>query len=146
MPTSQSDTEHDTNEEYASADVVVDLIEKRRNYGAYTIFIVTFVCLGSASYGYAGSIIATTLGQPSFVEYMHLDTATNANALISVMVSLYYVGGIGGAFSHAWISNKYGRKASIIVGNTIILVSGALTTGAVNSTMFIVFRFTTGWG
>ena len=130
----------------APAAVGGDLIEKRRAYGPYTVFIVVFMCLGSATYGYAGSVIATTLGQPSFVKYMGLDTATNAKALTSAMVSLYYVGGIGGAFCHAWISNAYGRKASIIVGNIIVLVSGALTTGAVNPAMFIIFRSTTGWG
>ena len=123
-----------------------DLIERRHAYKAYTVFIVLFMCLGSASYGYAGSIISTTLGQPSFLAYMGLETAPNANALTSAMVSLYYVGGVGGAICHGWVSNAYGRKTSIIVANIIVLISGALCTGAVNPAMFIVFRFTIGWG
>ncbi|KAK0973525.1 hypothetical protein LTR54_017332 [Friedmanniomyces endolithicus] len=130
----------------ATLDSNADLIEKRRGYRPYTVFIVCFMCLGSASFGYAASIIATTLGQPSFVEYMALGTASNAHALISAMVSLFYVGGIAGAVCHGWISNAYGRKRSIIVGNIIILIAGALTTAAVNPAMFIVFRFVTGWG
>jgi len=69
-----------------------------------------------------------------------------ANTLISLMILLFYVGGIGGSLCHSWIANTYGRKPSIIVANIIILISGALTTGAVNPSMFIVFRFTTGWG
>ncbi len=129
----------------ASGAADADLLEKRRAYGAYTVYIILFMCLGSASFGYAASIIATTLGQPSFAIYMGL-TATNEKTLISLMVSLFYVGGIGGAFCHSWIANAYGRKPSIIVANIIILISGALTTGAVNPSMFIVFRFTTGWG
>ncbi|KAF7198575.1 Sugar transporter STL1 [Pseudocercospora fuligena] len=44
------------------------------------LLIVTFVALGSCTYGYSSSIIATTLGQPTFIAYFDLDPANRSNA------------------------------------------------------------------
>lgn len=77
---------------------------------------------------------------------MGLDTASNADSLIGAMVALYYAGGVAGSFCHGWMSNRYGRKASVSAGMVFVLLSGALLTGSVNPAMFIVFRFFSGWG
>lgn len=108
--------------------------------------MIVGVAWGSAAYGYAGSIIATTLGQPSFYAYMGLDTAPNAAALIGTMNGLFYAGGFIGAIGIGKVSDRYGRKFSLALGAGIILVSNALLAGSVNMTMFIIFRFFQGLG
>lgn len=130
----------------AGSDGGSDVEHGRRHFTAYSIYCIFFMGLGSMSYGYPAAIIGTTLGQPSFLSYMGLDTATNATQLIGAITALQYAGGIVGAFVHGWLSNAYGRKASILFGALMVLISGALLTGSVNVAMFIVFRFFNGWG
>lgn len=108
--------------------------------------MIVGVAWGSAAYGYAGSIIATTLGQPSFYAYMGLDTAPNAAALIGTMNGLFYAGGFIGAIGIGKVSDRYGRKFSLALGAGITLISNALLAGSVNMTMFIIFRFFQGLG
>lgn len=124
----------------------LDNFGKKQHVNTYSLFVILFITLSSAAYGYAGSIIATTLTQPSFIEHMKLDTAPNANSLIGAMNTLFYAGGIVGSFSAGWCSNKYGRKASVALGNAMLIFSGALLTASVNPAMFIVFRFFSGFG
>ncbi|OQU99467.1 hypothetical protein CLAIMM_05097 [Cladophialophora immunda] len=119
---------------------------QRRPYTLKTVFLIIGVSWGSAAYGYAGSIIATTLGQPSFLEYMGLLTAPNAADLIGAMNGLFYAGGFVGAMCIGKISDRYGRKFSITLGAIVILISNALLAGSVNPPMFIVFRFFQGLG
>jgi MFS family permease len=77
---------------------------------------------------------------------MGLDTASNASALEGAASSLFYAGGFLGAFFGNWVSDRFGRKVSIGVGNVLILLSAGLTAGSVNMAMFIIFRFVSGWG
>ena len=118
----------------------------RRPYTWKVVFMIIGVAWGSASYGYAGSIIATTLGQPSFYAYMGLDSAPNAAALIGTMNGLFYAGGFIGATGIGKVSDRYGRKFSLALGAGITLISNALLAGSVNTTMFIIFRFFQGIG
>jgi MFS family permease len=118
----------------------------KRPYKLSSIFHIIGTCWGSASYGYTASIIGTTLGQPSFITYMKLDTAPNATELIGAMNALFYVGGIFGTVLSAWLANRFGRKKVIIGGALLILIANALQAGSVNIYMFIVFRFLAGAG
>lgn len=118
----------------------------RRHYKWSTVFHVIGISWGAAAQGYGASIIGTTLGQPSFLEYMGLDTASNASQLIGAMNSLFYIGGLFGAFAAGYFSDVYGRKAVIMGGSALILVATALTAGSVNIAMFMVFRFFVGMG
>jgi len=101
---------------------------------------------GAAVFGYGGSIIGTTLGQPSFLEYMGLDTNPHADQLFGAMNSLFYIGGLFGGFMAGYLSDIYGRKRVVLGGAALALVSQALTAGSVNIAMFIVFRFFVGVG
>lgn len=51
------------------------------------------ISLGQVAFGYPSSIIGTTLGQPAFLEYMGLVTATglapNANGLIGATSGVF---------------------------------------------------------
>ncbi|KAF5575469.1 major facilitator superfamily transporter [Fusarium pseudocircinatum] len=85
--------------------------------------IVIFVALGSLSYGYASSIIATTLG------------AING---------LFQAGGFLGTLSCYAIADAFGRRKAILVAALISTIGGALQAGSVNIGMFIAMRFLTG--
>ena len=101
---------------------------------------------GSLTYGYSNSIIATTLGQPSFNAYFKLDTRKDASQLIGAMNGLFQAGGLLGTLACVWAADKYGRRMSLFINAIITLVGGALQAGSVHVAMFIVFRFVTGWG
>ncbi|KIW23450.1 uncharacterized protein PV07_11644 [Cladophialophora immunda] len=120
-------------------------LERKRHFKAYTVFICIFMSFGSLGFGMAAAVIATLLGQPTFVSAMQLD-GPHAQSLEGCMNSLFYVGGIFGSFNHGWMANRFGRKLSITFGAVMLLVSQALLTGSVHPAMFIVFRFFSGWG
>jgi MFS family permease len=112
----------------------------------YTVFIVLFMAMGSVTFGFSAANIGITLGQPSFIHYMGLDTAKNVAALTGGMNGAFYGGGVFGACFQGWIGNRYGRKMSITVGCLFVFFSGAILTASMNVAMFIAFRFFNGWG
>lgn len=123
-----------------------DGFNKKQHVNTYTAVVILFITLSSAAYGYAGSVIATTLTQPSFTTHMKLDTAPNSEAMIGAMNALFYTGGVIGSFFAGWSSKRFGRKFSTGLGNVLLIISGALMTASVNPAMFIVFRFVSGFG
>ena len=123
-----------------------DQFNKKQHVNVYTAVVVFFITLSSAAYGYAGSVIATTLTQPSFVAHFKLDTAPNAESITGAMNALFYTGGVFGSFFAGWSSKQFGRKFSTGFGNGLLIISGALMTASVNPAMFIAFRFFSGFG
>jgi MFS family permease len=114
---------------------------------------VLALCLGSLTYGYAFSIISTTLGQPNWYAYFDLTTdPTEAakyaytNRITGACSGLFSVGGMIGALLLGWMSDARGRKMSLVVATVISLVGGALQAGSVHIAMFLVARFVTGVG
>lgn len=59
-----------------------------------TIFHIIGISWGTTAPGYGASIIGITIGQPSFLYYMGLDSASNASELIGTMNSLFYIRGL----------------------------------------------------
>ncbi|KAH9211041.1 general substrate transporter, partial [Leptodontidium sp. 2 PMI_412] len=112
----------------------------------YTVIVSVAACCGSISFGYANSIISTTLAQPSFLEYMGLNTAHNATELLSATNGLYYAGACLGALAGPYISDQWGRKWGLAFASVILIISAAFMAGSVNIAMFLVFRFWSGFG
>lgn len=109
-------------------------------------FIVLFVALGSLTYGYCSSIIATTLGQPTFISYFDLDTRSNATQLIGAINGLYQAGGLFGSLSMIKFPDWIGRRKSLLLYSIITLIGGALQAGSVHIGMFLAMRLITGFG
>ncbi|KAJ5780591.1 hypothetical protein N7457_005751 [Penicillium paradoxum] len=130
----------------ADCNVSHDIFRGQNHVNAYSVFVIVFITLSSAAYGYAAANIATTLTQPSFQNYMGLLTNPNASAITGTINGIYQAGAVFGALLAGWMSDRFGRKVTAAVGNAVILVSGALLTGSVNPAMFIVFRFFNGLG
>lgn len=110
------------------------------------LFILVLLGFGSASMGYAASIIATTLTQPSFYVKLNLTNATNLTALIGATNGLFYAGGAFGSIFSGYVAHKYGRKISAGTAALTILISSAIICGSTHIAMFITFRFFQGYG
>ena len=108
--------------------------------------IVVFVALGSLTYGYCASIIATTLGQPSFLAYFELATRSNATQLTGAINGLFQAGGFLGTLSCTQTADAVGRRRALFIGAVFAIVGGALQAGSVHIAMYIVARFITGFG
>ncbi|KAK5057651.1 hypothetical protein LTR84_011652 [Exophiala bonariae] len=112
----------------------------------FNVFIILLATLGSISYGYSSCIIATTLGQPSFITYMKLDLYSNAVQLIGAINGLYQAGGLLGTLYVGLTGDRLGRRWAIFSASAITVVGGALQTGSVHVGMFMAARFITGLG
>lgn len=44
------------------------------------------------------------------------------------------------------MADQFGRKKTIFIGALLATIGGAITAGAMNLAMFLVFRFVNGWG
>lgn len=123
-----------------------------RKLTLYNYRCVAFAAIASIIVGYCLSAVATTLGQPAFYSYMHLsrdeaDTSYSHTVVIQgLSTSLSQVGGFLGSIFVAWTADRYGRIRSFQIASLIIILGGALSAGAVDVPMFLVFRFVSGWG
>ena len=98
------------------------------------------------TYGYCSSIIATTLGQPTFIAYFELTTRPDPAGIIGAINALYQVGGLFGAIACLWIPDWLGRRWAIFIGSVFCVVGGALQAGSVHVAMFMIARFLVGVG
>ncbi|KIW98244.1 uncharacterized protein Z519_01828 [Cladophialophora bantiana CBS 173.52] len=126
----------------------METLEERpqRHYKTSAILYASGVSFGAASYGFASSIISTTIGQPTFLESMKLERASNASEILGASNALFFVGGIIGSVLVSVIADRYGRRPAIAIGATMILFSSALAAASQHIAMFIIFRFINGIG
>ncbi|GME48245.1 hypothetical protein G7Z17_g7062 [Neofusicoccum parvum] len=123
----------------------MDTVNKR-HVTSYNTWVVLFATLGSITYGYCTSIIATTLGQPTFLHYFNLDSSGNAAAITGGLNGLYQAGGLFGSLSSAWAADKVGRRKAIGAAAMTCILGGALQAGSAHVAMFMIARFITGFG
>ena len=117
---------------------------RARHFNKYTLFVVLMISLSSLAYGYSGAVIGTISGQPSFLEYMNLLTASNSPQLLGAMNALYYVGGVFGTFYSSYAADRWGRRNASIQAQVVLAIAGAIQAGSVHIAMFIVGRFLAG--
>jgi MFS family permease len=110
---------------------------------ATRLAIVLFVASGSTTYGYSSSIIATTLGQPTFLAYY---TSTDADSYIGAINGLFQAGGFVGTLISSSVADHYGRRVAILTSSIVCVIGGALQAGSIHIIMYIAMRFVTGVG
>ncbi|KIL85037.1 hypothetical protein FAVG1_11910 [Fusarium avenaceum] len=111
----------------------------------YNILIIAFATFGSITYGYCSAIIGSTLGQPSFLSYFGLDTASNAPALIGAINGLFQGGGLLGTLMFGALADKIGRCKAMFCASILAVIGGGLQAGSVHLAMYLVARFLTGF-
>lgn len=121
------------------------VVPRPRN--VYNFAIALFVACGSLCYGYASSISAALIGQPSWYDYMGLISGTpHTNAILGAINGVYAAGGAFGCLGNMYTAEKFGRRRSIQIGCIISIISATLMTASVDIPMFIVSRFFMGFG
>ena len=92
----------------------------------YSQSVTAFAAVGSLAYGYASSIIAYTIGFPSFFDYMGLvANSDHSNSIVGGANGLYPGGGCLGCLFVAWSGEVYGRKRSMQIGCVIGIVGAS---------------------
>ena len=108
--------------------------------------------MGSLTYGYAFSIISTTLGQPNWYAYFDLTEDPSdsryayTNQILGATSGVFSAGGFIGAITLGWMCDALGRRKALLVSTVLSLVGGALQAGSAHIAMFLVARFLTGLG
>jgi MFS family permease len=121
------------------------VIPRPRNI--YNFFVALFVAFGSLCYGYASSISAALIGQPSWYDYMGLEAGSSySQRILGAINGVYAAGGAFGCVFNMWSCEVLGRKRSIQLGCVISIVGAAIMTGSIDIPMFIVARFIMGFG
>lgn len=123
-----------------------ETLHPRKSMRPYNIMVILAMGFGSIAMGYSGSVIGSTLAQPTFIEYFDFATRPNGTSLISAMNGLFQAGAFFGAICISWVADAWGRKTSISVAAFLVVLSGALLAGSVHIAMFLVFRFFAGMG
>ncbi|KAL8277182.1 hypothetical protein RQP46_010430 [Phenoliferia psychrophenolica] len=73
--------------------------------------LTVFCMLGSFSYGFTASIIASSLEQPNFaVAFDYIAQGSNITNLIGMIVGMFNVGGMIGPVALCYIQDRFGRK------------------------------------
>jgi hypothetical protein len=118
--------------------MITSIVDDKFHFQTRMIVSVCGIAWAAVTYSYAGSIIATTLGepceiywnlnhelnssgQPTFYEYMGLATNPHEAALIGATTGLFYAGGIFGAVLNSIICDRIGRKWTAITAQIIVV-------------------------
>ena len=112
-----------------------------------TILVAFFVAVGGFLYGYDTGIINSIID----MEYVRKNFATNHEYFtakqLSIIVSFLSLGTFVGALFAPVISDKYGRKAVIILSTVIIFLAGnSLQVAASNIPLLVAGRVISGIG
>ncbi|KAF5591198.1 sugar transporter [Fusarium pseudoanthophilum] len=116
----------------------------------YNKLVITFVAIGGTTYGYAASIIGSTIGQPGWYQFFNLpadgepgyDTITTP--AIATANGLFSAGGAFACLVLMWACDYYGRLRSIQFGCALGILGGVLQCAAQNLAMFQAGRWIMG--
>ncbi|KAL2846464.1 general substrate transporter [Aspergillus pseudoustus] len=116
-----------------------------------TFMICVTISLGQIIGAYESVIIGTTLQKADFMQRMGLwDSDGNQTADYSAregaIVGLFQAGAVFGNILAAIITDRWGRKAGLMVGSIVSVPAVAGLTGSSGFPEFLVFRFLAGLG
>ncbi|WP_396145837.1 sugar porter family MFS transporter [Flavobacterium sp.] len=110
-----------------------------KNNKNYILFIALSAALGGLLFGYDTAVISGAIG--NLTEYFHLTPVETGWAISSALV-----GCLIGAFFSDYLSNRLGRRATMLI-TAILFILNSVGTALPNSfTMFVLFRIVGGVG
>ncbi|KAG1809484.1 general substrate transporter [Suillus variegatus] len=112
---------------------------------------VAFVAgIGFTLFGYDQGVMSSLLTgnqfEGSFPEVIVEPSHPNHATLQSFIIAIYEVGCLFGALSNLWVGDKLGRRKTIVVGGSIMIVGAILQTTAFSFAQLIFARIFTGYG
>lgn len=111
------------------------------------LWINLWSAAGALNYGFAASIIGSSLGQPKLLAYLADDFAKGSmTGDIGAIVGMFNVGGFFGVVLVSYISDRWGRKAGFILAVFFSVLGAGLGAGATNLVMLILGRLFSGVG
>jgi MFS family permease len=102
------------------------------------------ISLGGAVVGIDLGIIATTLAQQAFKEYMFPLGTENVSSLIGAIVSMGSAGNALGSLANGLILEKLGRRKTLLISTFFTIVGSVFQTAANGVPLMIVGRFVAG--
>ncbi len=109
---------------------------KKKNY---ILFIALSAALGGLLFGYDTAVISGAIG--NLTEYFHLSPFETGWAISSALV-----GCLIGAFFSDYLSNRFGRKATMLITAILFILNSVGTALPVSFSMFVIFRIIGGIG
>lgn len=109
---------------------------KKKNY---ILFIALSAALGGLLFGYDTAVISGAIG--NLTEYFHLSPFETGWAISSALV-----GCLIGAFFSDFLSNRFGRKATMLITAVLFILNSVGTALPVSFSMFVIFRIIGGIG
>lgn len=110
-----------------------------KNNKNYILFIALSAALGGLLFGYDTAVISGAIG--NLTEYFHLTPIETGWAISSALV-----GCLIGAFFSDYLSNRFGRKATMIITAILFILNSIGTALPTSFTMFVIFRIVGGIG
>ncbi|KZT12841.1 general substrate transporter [Laetiporus sulphureus 93-53] len=104
---------------------------------------------GFTLFGYVQYIMALTRPlqfEKVFPQVVEEDNHPNHATLQSFIVAIYEIGCLFGALSNLWLGDKLGRRKTIFLGGTIMIIGAILQATSFSYAQMIVARIVTGLG
>jgi sugar porter (SP) family MFS transporter len=83
-------------------------------------FLLLASYLGAISNGYTSSLISSLIANPHWLRDIH---GLSSTARLGLLTSAHSLGCIAAFFPAPWLSDKYGRRTAIMLGN-IVMIAG----------------------
>ncbi|KXJ88658.1 general substrate transporter [Microdochium bolleyi] len=96
----------------------------------------------SAAMGYDSSLMNGIQGVDRWLNYFNRPQG----ALLGIMNAILPLGAVFGTIPAAWISDHYGRRWTMLVGDVIMIISSIIQTFSVNVPMYMASRLLIGFG
>ena len=116
---------------------LIDMMPK--NNKNYILFIALSAALGGLLFGYDTAVISGAIG--NLTEYFQLTPVETGWAISSALV-----GCLVGAFFSDYLSEKFGRKATMFITAVLFILNSVGTALPISFTMFVLFRIVGGIG
>ncbi|RSH89116.1 hypothetical protein EHS25_002782 [Saitozyma podzolica] len=107
------------------------------------VFMILVVCMCSGDNGFDGTVMSSI---NSMTQYQHFFGLQAASTSTSIVFGIYTVGSVCAFFPASYLPDKIGRRWTMLIGNTVLIVGAFLAGFSKNMGMLIGGRFLTGLG
>jgi len=107
----------------------------------YLITLIICCCAGDS--GFDGTVMAGVNAMTQYQRYFNLNGEDSKTSLV---FGIFTIGSLCGTFPAAYLPDRFGRRACMFIGNSILIIGAIVTATASKSGPFLGGRFLTGFG